>query len=141
LMAKYNDDTRREIEGIRDFVVLHYHANERDDSGFWRECRQMVVPESLARRIAIFKERGHAWQGDGELFRIDSWTHVMLGQGIRPEHYHYLPKAMTHADLARLMDDLATSIARAIEGLPTHQDFLGQYCKASEDVWSLPKSW
>src|SRR5690606_17747341 len=41
LTARYNDMTRREIEHIRDFVVLHYHANEREDSDFWRECRQM----------------------------------------------------------------------------------------------------
>jgi tryptophan halogenase len=140
LMAEYNNLARREIEHIRDFVVLHYHANERVDSEFWRECREMVVPDSLAHRIEIFRERGHAWQGDGELFRIDSWTHVMMGQGIRPHHHHLLPKAMSDADLKRFLSELKRPIQNAMERLPSHGDFLNQYCKASEDIWSVAKA-
>jgi tryptophan 7-halogenase len=140
LMAEYNNLARREIEHIRDFVVLHYHANERTDSEFWRECREMVVPDSLAHRIEIFRERGHAWQADGELFRIDSWTHVMMGQGIRPHHHHLLPKAMSDADLKRFLSELRKPIHSAMERLPSHGDFLNQYCKASPDIWSVAKA-
>lgn len=142
LMAQYNEETRREIEKIRDFVVLHYYANQRKESEFWRECREMVLPDSLMRRIEVFKERGHAWQADGELFRIDSWTHVMLGQGIKPHHYHPLPKAMADGDLAQFLTHLRTSVAQAIEKMPSHQEFLQKYCPASEDVWTFAtKPW
>lgn len=139
LAARYNEDTRREIEKIRDFVVLHYHANEREDSEFWRECRDMVVPDSLAHRINIFKERGHAWQADGELFRVDSWTHVMLGQGIKPQSYHFLPKAMSDADLAQFMRQLKTSVATEVERMPSHQEFIDRYCRASDEIWAQAK--
>jgi tryptophan 7-halogenase len=132
---QYNDEARVELEKIRDFIILHYHVNQRDDSPFWRECREMEVPETLSRRIQMFKDRGHAWQADGELFRVDSWTHVMLGQGIMPEHYHYTTKAMSDQDLERFLSSLRTSIARAVERLPKHQDFLDQYCKASSEIW------
>ncbi len=140
LTARYNDVARREIEHIRDFVVLHYYANERNDSEFWRECREMAVPDSLAHRIEIFKERGHAWQGDGELFRVDSWTHVMLGQGIVPRQYHPLPKAMSDEDLVRFLNELKTGVGNAIERMPTHQQFLERYCRASPDIWSAAKA-
>ena len=32
--------------------------------------------------------RAYAYQGDSELFRVDSWTQVMLGQRITPRTYH-----------------------------------------------------
>ena len=82
------------------------------------------------------RERAHAWQGDGELFRVDSWTHVMLGQGITPEHFHHLPKAMNDEDLAEFLGRMKAEIARAVARIPRHADFLDRYCKASADVWA-----
>ncbi len=41
---QYNDEARREIEHIRDFIVLHYNTTERDDTPFWRYCRNMEIP-------------------------------------------------------------------------------------------------
>jgi tryptophan halogenase len=40
---------------IRDFIILHYKLTQRDDSPFWRRCRDMPVPESLSRRMALYK--------------------------------------------------------------------------------------
>jgi tryptophan halogenase len=132
---QYNDEARIEMERIRDFIVLHYHVNQRD-AEFWRECREMKVPDALARRIQMFRERAHAWQADGELFRLDSWTHCMLGQGIRPAHYHQLTQALSDQDLARLLGGIKTTIANAVERMPTHQEFVDRYCKASSDIWN-----
>jgi tryptophan halogenase len=124
LIDRYNDLTRSELESIRDFIVLHYHATQRDDSPFWRYCRDMEIPESLARRIALFRENAHAYQADGELFRVDSWTQVMLGQGIVPAHYHDFAKMMSDRDLGRLLTSLKESIQKAVARLPDHQEFL-----------------
>jgi tryptophan halogenase len=65
---QYNEEVLRELEAIRDFLVLHYHAVERDDSPFWNHCRRMFIPASLARRIEMFQKAAHAWQYEGELF-------------------------------------------------------------------------
>jgi tryptophan halogenase len=134
----YNSQTRLEWEAVRDFIVLHYHVTERDDSAFWRYCRQMDLPESLAQRIRMFRERGHAWQDERELFRIDSWMQVMFGQGIRPEHYHRITTAMSDQDLTQFLQGLRTSIIRTLERMPPHQDFINEYCRAGADVWGTP---
>ncbi len=136
---QYNEEARLEMERIRDFIILHYHATDREDTEFWRECRNMKVPDSLARRLDMFRDRAHAWQGANELFRVDSWTQVMLGQGIEPRHYHHLPRAMTDDDLTRFLQGMKGSIAQAVERMPSHQDFVNQYCKASNDIWQTPK--
>jgi len=128
---QFNNESRLELERIRDFIVLHYHATQRDDSPFWRYCRNMEIPESLALRIRLFKESAYTYQADGELFRVDSWIQVMLGQGIMPEHYHHLPKAMKDQDLERFLNGLKASISEAVAKLPSHQEFINQYCKAS----------
>jgi len=128
LIDRYNDLTRSELESIRDFIVLHYHATQRDDSPFWRYCRDMEIPESLARRIVLFRDNAHAYQGDGELFRVDSWIQVMLGQGIVPRHYHHFARMMSDRDLGQLLTNLKGSIQQAVARLPGHQEFLDAYC-------------
>lgn len=132
---RYNDEARVEIEKIRDFIVLHYNTTQRDDSPFWRYCRNMEIPESLAHRIRLFRESAHAFQVEGELFRVDSWSHVMLGQGIVPEHYHHVVRTMNDKDLRKFLNDFRTSINEAVAALPDHEEFIRQYCKASSSVW------
>jgi len=131
LVDQYNAEAQLELEKIRDFIILHYNATERDDSSFWRYCRDMEIPESLAHRIALFKETGRAYQSDGELFRVDSWTQVMLGQGIVPERYHQLARAMSDNELQQFLNSLQSTIGQKIESLPDHQTFVDHYCKSS----------
>jgi len=76
------------------------------------------------------------WQKDGELFRTDSWIQVMLYQGIWPKHYHNLTSAMPVDDLKRFLEGMRTTINRAVEQMPTHQEFVDRYARASEEIWA-----
>lgn len=129
LVNEYNRDTLAEIEPIRDFVILHYKATERDDSPFWRYCKNMDVPASLAHRMELFKKTGHAYQAPGELFRIDSWTQVMLGQRLMPEQYHHIAHLMTENELRQFLTKIKTTVRSNVEKLPTHEDFVQRFCK------------
>ena len=100
---RFNAQAAREIEGIRDFIVLHYHLNERDDSDFWRDCREITVPDSLAERIALFRDAAHAFQDSHDLFRIDSWVQVMLGQRLTPLSYHPAAQIIPEAQLQAII--------------------------------------
>jgi tryptophan halogenase len=95
----------------------------------------MEIPESLAHRIRMFRERAHAWQGDRELFKVDSWTHVMLGQGIMPEHYHGMVTALADADLSRFLESLRATVSRTVAQMPKHQEFIDQFCKVGREIW------
>ncbi|MBC7988990.1 MAG: tryptophan 7-halogenase [Luteimonas sp.] len=134
LVDIYNDVSRAEMEHVRDFVILHYHANQRDEP-MWRECREMELPESLAMRLRAWRERAHAWQGADELFRVDSWTHVMLGQGIMPGQHHPLARTLPDQDLRKLFDSIRQPIDRAVAQMPPQQEFIERYCKAVPEVW------
>lgn len=132
LVDEYNQQTREELEKVRDFIVLHYHVTEREDSDFWRHCKNMQVPETLARRVALFEERAHAYQDGGELFRVDSWVQVMLGQGLKPKGYHPLPRLMSEAEMQKFQEGFKSSIRSVVSELPAHQDFIDQYCRSAD---------
>lgn len=130
LAERYNDLADRELIGIRDFIILHYKLNERADSDFWRTCRDMDVPDSLAYRIELFREHAQAYQAPDELFRIDSWMQVMLGQRLQPRTYHPMAKIMSKDQLRQSLADMKGAIASAVAQMPSHQEFLDRYCGA-----------
>ena len=132
LARRYNDLSQRELEGIRDFIILHYHLNQRDDSAFWRRCREMEIPDSLAHRIALFRENAQAYQASDELFRVDSWVQVMLGQRLEPQACHQMGRLMSGEQLRGALDALKGNIAGAVARLPGHQQFLDSYCPAEK---------
>ena len=127
---QYNLESRTEFEKLRDFIVLHYHATQREDTPFWRYCKHMEIPDSLARRIELFKQGAHAFQVEGELFRVDSWVQVMLGQGIAPRHYHPSARTLSGQELEKVLSGLRGAVRETVAKLPSHQDFIDRYCKA-----------
>jgi tryptophan halogenase len=131
-MDEYNEQAITELENMRDFIILHYHATAREDSEFWRYCKYMNVPDSLSHRIELFKDTAFAFQKEGDLFKLDSWTHVMFGQGIMPKHHHSIFKTMSDGELNYHLSDTRKKIADAVSKLPTHQEFVNHYCKAPD---------
>ncbi len=130
LAARYNDQTRREFESIRDFLVMHYKLTERDDTPFWQACRDMAIPDSLAERIELFCDSGYAYRGPHDLFSVASWLFVMVGQGLTPRHHHRMGALLGEERLRRALESLQSNIARAVVKMPTHKDFIKRYCPA-----------
>lgn len=128
--AEYNRQSQIEYEQIRDFIILHYYVNERDDSRFWKQMREMSVPESLLHKIKLFRDSGKLFREQNDLFLESSWLQVMLGQGIEPADYHPIANAMSQAQLLNMMKQLRDIKQEPIAKLPTHDAFLANYTKA-----------
>lgn len=131
LARRYNEASQRELEGIRDFIILHYHLTERDDGEFWRECRTMDIPDSLAQRIALFRDSAYAYQAADELFRTDSWVQVMLGQRLLPQGRHAIGELMRPEQLRDALASMAANIDAAVAELPQHQAYLDGFCRSA----------
>jgi tryptophan halogenase len=128
LINRYNDQSRVEYERIRDFIILHYKVTERDDTAFWRDCANLKIPDTLAERIELFRESALAYQATDEMFRVESWMQVMIGQRLRPRGYHHMGRMLGPDRLKRALETLAGSISGAVEKMPTHREFLTGYC-------------
>ena len=129
---EYNAQTRTAIETIRDFIILHYHVTNRDDTPFWRDCRNMEVPKLLAHRIQLFKDTARVCLGTDELFQDNSWIQVMMGQGITPTAHHPVPRQMNDRDLSEFLAEIRKEAARSFIKLPKHHEFVAQFCAAAK---------
>lgn len=128
---EFNKQMEFEILNIRDFIVLHYHVTDRQDTPFWRFCRSMDVPDSLQHRIELFKQTGRVFQVPTELFGENSWTQVMLGQGLMPEQYHPIVNMMSDEELNNFLSGIDQTVTNLVGQLPSHKDFINHYCKSS----------
>ena len=130
-VAEFNRQTRTEFETIRDFIILHYHLNQRDDTAFWQHCRQMEVPASLQRRMALFRSRGRIVREGGELFAETAWLQVMEGQGLVPESHHALADLIAEDETAEYLGSVQGVIAQCVDVMPTHDDYIARHCAAA----------
>ena len=126
----YNRRTRAEYEQVRDFLILHYKATQRDDTPFWNYCRTMPIPATLEERIAIFRENARLYRHDNELFSETSWLAVLHGQHIAPARYHPIAGFLPDAELESRMNRIAAAMDAGVAGMPAHMAFIERYCRA-----------
>ena len=126
-VAEYNRLTDFEWEAIRDFLILHYHANEREEP-LWRQCRDMGVPETLAHRLALFRANGRLFRVADELFTELGWQQMMLGQGIMPEGYAPFADQLSPAQLAEFLTLAKRHVDHVVSRMPPHSDYVARHC-------------
>jgi tryptophan halogenase len=127
---EYNRHMRTEFEQVRDFIILHFSATERDDTPFWNYCRTMSIPDTLKHKIELFREAARVFRYEEELFSKPSWVAVLLGQNIMPKQFDpivaSLPRTMVHESL----ESMRLAMAQAANAMPSHEEFIRRYCPA-----------
>jgi tryptophan halogenase len=127
---EFNRASAAEYEYIRDFIILHYVANNRRGEAFWDACRTMSIPDSLRSRIELFRETAGIFCNADDLFQLTSWLQVLWGQGVRPQGTHPFVEAVAPRDREGYLRDLRGLIARAATQLPLHEEFIARHCAA-----------
>ncbi|MEO7432120.1 MAG: tryptophan halogenase family protein [Dokdonella sp.] len=130
IIDRYNAQAAFECERIRDFLVLHYCATERNDSPFWDYCRTMSIPAPLAETIRLWRSSGRFYRNAEEMFILTSWVQVMLGQRIVPATHHPMVDQLPAPELEGLMRSVKGVIDACVESMPMHQMFIDRFCKA-----------
>lgn len=126
----YNRLTDKEYAQIRDFLILHYKVNARDDSEFWQYCRDMDVPDSLKCKLDLFASHGRILRENEELFPEDSWLQVMHGQGMRPRHYNPVVDQRSPEEIAGFLHNTQAVIRKCVDAMPSHHDYIRANCQA-----------
>ena len=125
--SAYNRELDTLYEGVRDFIILHYKATQRDDSKFWDYCREMSVPDELALRMQLFASRGVVPHRRGDLFNESNWLAVFLGQGIIPENYDPRADRMQEEQVLRQLKSMREHISKAADAMPSHRQAIMNY--------------
>ena len=126
---RYNKIFEFEFGRVRDFLVLHYTHTERQGA-FWEHCRNTPLPDSLSEKIELFKSHGRILREDTELFPVQSWLYVMIGQNIIPRSYDPLTDTLDPQKIKANLDDIRDVVLRCAKAMPRHQEFIDQNCSS-----------
>jgi tryptophan 7-halogenase len=127
---RYNRIMATDYEEIRDFIILHYHATERDDSPFWDYCRNMAIPERLAEKMRVFRSHGRAFRENEELFNDTSWFAVMHGQLMQPQGFDPVAEVMSLDETRARLAHIREAVSNSADYMPKHRDFIRENCAA-----------
>lgn len=131
LIDRYNEQSIWESERIRDFLILHYHVNQRTDSPFWKYCREMDIPEFLQRKMDLYQTTGNIFRENEELFGLPSWLAVMEGQNLCAEAHHPIVNARSVEPLGAHLAQMRSVISKCAHSMPTHSQFIAKYCAST----------
>src|SRR6185503_15378149 len=116
---EYNRVSANEFARIRDFLILHYCATERDDAELWNYCRTMRLPESLQHKIDVFKSCGRVPLYSEESYQEPSWVSIFLGQHVYPDRYDPIIDNIDVGRLKRGIQHRLAAVRRTAQMLPT----------------------
>ncbi len=127
--GEYNRLTALEYERARDFLILHYAASNRDDTPFWRHCRAMTVPETLAYKRELFTRTSRIALLEEETFQPSSWLALYTGLGIWPERHEPVVDIFASTELIARHEAMRGAIRSAVEMLPAYATHIGEVTK------------
>ncbi|WP_111977328.1 tryptophan halogenase family protein [Algibacillus agarilyticus] len=126
----FNTEYKQDCLEIRDFLIAHYHLTDREDSAFWRYCKNMSIPDSLNEKLRQFKQTGHIQLKQGSLFAFESWAQLLVGQKYLKSYKQFnnpikvngqvVTTEQAHAFLSRVHHAIQQEIIK----LPSHTDFI-----------------
>ena len=125
--AEYNAKMDLYFERVRDFLLLHYVATERDDSPMWTYFRNMTLPDSLKEKIEAWTSRGHIIKYEFGAFLPPSWVAVMVGQRLVPAQYDRRVDLMSKAELLSTLSAMKHEVRSAAENTTDHEAFIKSY--------------
>jgi tryptophan 7-halogenase len=116
---EFNQQLAKEYLRIRDFIIMHYAENQRDDSAFWHDCRNMSLPEGLAYRQAMFRSAGIV---DPTQYGV--YASVCLGQNLIPDHYDARVDTIPDLERKKILQGIKRGQEAFIAEFPRLEDWL-----------------
>lgn len=90
----FNEDINAKFDGIRDYIVCHYKANQRSDTDYWRDySANQHISENLTRILYLWKN-SQDFVGDMNKYNLwgsyqpKSWACLLAGYGVFPKEFN-----------------------------------------------------
>jgi tryptophan 7-halogenase len=122
--ARFNQLMDSEMSSIRDFIILHYKATSREDTAFWRYCKNMEIPDSLKQRIELYRSSAQLYKEGNELFSENSWLSVMEGQGIEPRRRSPFCESVSTQSLLSTLSQIESVVGNCVKTMPSHDEYI-----------------
>jgi tryptophan halogenase len=106
-------------------------VTERDETPFWRYCRNMSIPDELKARLELFESVGQSAVRNTDLFKEVSWFSLMTGQGRPPRDYHPVADLISEDELKKRLEQVRSRVQTRVDGLMSHDAFIEKNCRAN----------
>lgn len=128
-IQEYNDRMALNFDRVRDFLLLHYVATQRDDSEMWQYFGNLELPESLSIKMDAWRKRGYIVPYEHGVFLPPSWISVMLGQNLEPLSYDKRVDKIPARELTGMLESIRNQTHQKIDHAPAHGAFLADFMK------------
>jgi tryptophan halogenase len=123
LAREYNARLGAVYEEMRDFILLHYLLNQRNEA-FWKTSRAVLVPPSLAHTLDYYDRTGLVdWQNPA-LFHEPSFYSIAAGMGRLPQTGHAMAAYADSAGVGRALDSIKAANFSLAQAMPDHADLI-----------------
>ena len=120
LVRSYNARMGAEFEQVRDFIILHYLLNRREDDGFWKANREAAPPDSLAQTLDFYEQTGLLDWLNPSLFREPSFYAIVAGFGRLPRTHHPMADQADPEKSRQAMAAIKAQNLALAQSLPDH---------------------
>ncbi|MCF2948762.1 tryptophan 7-halogenase [Paraglaciecola aquimarina] len=133
----FNRHMDNEYLRVRDFIILHYKVNQRQDSDFWRDCQSMSIPDTLSEQMALFEEGARISAYRHGLFLPASWLAVYLGQGLIPNSYDARVDSFPEQALEQHFAKFKATMTQAVSTMPEHAQSISKSAKVGQGLYPV----
>ncbi len=136
LAAAYNRQIARVFDEVRDFVQLHYHLNNREDTEYWKAARDgMKLSERLQENLKVWR---HTTPEDLELgsaflFSSPVYTLLLIAKGFYKDARLAKASSLNRTAFERYRTAARHARPGQLAGLISHAEFLKTGGKAPVD--------
>ncbi|MFD0319157.1 tryptophan halogenase family protein [Streptomyces flavalbus] len=127
LARGYNESVARCLDGVREFLVLHYKAATRNDTPYWKATEERALPDGMAERLQLWESR---LPSDSSVhpyyhgFEPYSYAVMLLGLGRPPKHPHPALGLLDPGAARAAFAEVRREAERLVAALPGQYEYL-----------------
>jgi tryptophan 7-halogenase len=125
LRHAYNARMAALYDEVRDFIVLHYVLTRRDEP-FWRDARNVPLPDTLQETLALYDENGRIETPRLQFFPETSYFFILSGNGRLPRRPIIEAEAAPAGEIWHILDRIRQDNREFAARMPPHAAFLAE---------------
>jgi len=127
LVDGFNKAVAECIDGVREFLTIHYVASDRTDTPYWQATKQVSIPQSLQERLRLWKSRlptARTIYPSYHGFESYSWAVMLMGVGHLPDSPLPMLDHLDPAEANAMFKSIQQQTARLLQSLPSQYEYL-----------------
>lgn len=138
LIQSYNKSIANCIDGVRDFLTMHYYASDRCDTPFWQATKQnILVPDDLREKLKLWKIRlpnNKSINQNYHGFESYSYSVMLLGLNYIPNDNLPILDLIDDQNAQTVFHQIQEKAKYLCATLPSQSDYLTYIMKSQENA-------